>query len=108
MTPFVEGVTHIAAIVFYLSAFAMGLVAHVHARLWARKISTIGIMAIAGGWRCFYLFLTNLNFSSVHGTVLWSRVLHYNTATWLFIMAFVIRRSERYGVDLSTSGGSDE
>ena len=103
MTPVVEGVTHIAAIVFYLAAFGMGIAAHYRARLWARKVSTVGIMCVAVGWLIFYLFVANLDFAEVHMSVLWSRIFHYNTATWLFIMAFVIRRSEKYGVELALS-----
>jgi hypothetical protein len=103
MTATIEGVTHIAAIVFYVCAFGMALIAHYNARLWARKISTVGIMLIAAGWLIFYIFISNLTFADVHMSVLWSRVFHYNTATWLFIMAFVIRRSEKYGVELALS-----
>jgi hypothetical protein len=108
MTPIIEGLTHIAAIVFYTAALIMGLIAFHRARLWARRTSTVGIMLVAAGWLIFYLAVTNLDFTEVHTSVLWSRVFHYNTATWLFIMAFVIRRSERYGVELALSRGPDE
>ena len=105
MTPLLEGLTHIAAVFFYVCAFVMALVAHYRARLWARKMSSIGIMSIAAGWLAFYLFVANPDFQEVHSSVLWSRIFHYNTATWLFIMAFIIRRSEQYGVDIALSRG---
>jgi uncharacterized membrane protein len=103
MTPIIEGLTHIAAIVFYTAALIMGLVAFHGSRLWARRISTIGIMLIAAGWLYFYIAISNTTFTEAPTAVLWSRVFHYNTATWLFIMALVIRRSDRFGVNLALS-----
>lgn len=101
MTPFVEDLSRYAVQVFYLAAFAMGLVAHWHTRLWARKASTVAIMVAAAGWLYFYTFLANADLSTASTLVLWARIFHYNTATMLFIMAFVIRRADRYGINLA-------
>ena len=104
MTPLLEGVTQFAAIAFYAAALIMGLVAFHGSRLWARRISTVAIMVTAAGWLTFYLFVVALDFTGTQqAEVLWSRVFHYNTATWLFIMALVIRRSEKYGVEIAMS-----
>lgn len=103
MTPFVEGLTQAAVITFYAAAFAVGLIAHWHTRLWARKLSTVGIMAASAGWLYFYLVIANATLSTAPMVVLWSRVFHYNNATWLFIMALVIRRADRYGIELALS-----
>lgn len=108
MTPAIEGITHIAVIVFYVAALGMAVNANWKARLWARRISSLGIICVAAGWLIFYLLIADLVFTEKPDVVLWSRVFHYNTATWLFIMAFVIRRSERYGVDMALSRGGDE
>lgn len=106
MTPLLEGLTHAAAIIFYAAAFTMGIIAHWHSRMWSRKVSSLGVMLITGGWIAFYLFVSDLNFTAASTPVVWSRVFHYNTATWLFVMAFVIYRSEKYGVRVALTRGT--
>ena len=106
MTPFVETVSRCAVIGFYAATFAMALWAHWNTRIWARKLATVGMMAIAAGWLAFYL--ANSHNASTSSVVLWSRVFHYNTATWLFIMAFVIRRSDKYGLAETFHSGPHE
>ncbi len=95
-----EFVTHIAVLVFYLAALGMGVYAHYRTRLWARKVSTIAIVASAVGWVLFYSVFTNplTVAGSIPDTVLWSRAFHYVSASGLFLMAFIIARADRYGL----------
>ena len=108
MTPLIEDISRHAVQVFYLAAFGMAFAAHWHTRLWARKISTLAIMLASGGWLWFYTLMANSDLSTAPTLVLWSRIFGYNTATMLFIMAFVIRRADKYGIDLALSRGPDE
>lgn len=95
MTPIIEGITHLAAIGFYIAALTMGFMAHYRAKIWVRKWSSVGIIVTSMGWLIFYFTVVNWDFTQVHTSVLWSRIFHYNTATWLFIMAYLIWRSEK-------------
>ncbi len=100
MSSLLEHVTHISVLAFYIATFVMALIAHRASRLWARRISTVAIMVAAGFWIFFYTIIVDLLHvgDGVHTSVLWSRVGHYITSTSLFVMAFVIRRSEKYGL----------
>ena len=101
MSSFLEHVTHISVLAFYIAAFVMALIAHLKSRLWARRVSTVAMMCAAGFWIFFYIFIVEvwqIGDTPVHTSVLWSRIGHYITATGLFTMAFVIRRSEKYGL----------
>lgn len=102
-----EVITQAAVLAFYLAAAVMALIAHSSARLWARRFSAIGLFIISAGWIVFYVVVVDPSLTSraVHSSVLWSRVMHLVTATVLFVVAFVLRRSERYGVDLALSRG---
>lgn len=108
MTPLIEDVSRHAVQAFYLAAFVMGLIAHWHTRLWARKASTVAIMVAAAGWLYFYTYVANAELSTAPDIVLQSRIFHYNTATMLFIAAFLMRRADRYGVGVALSRGQHE
>jgi|SRR5210317_255916 len=101
MNSVLEHVTHISVWGFYMAALIMGIVAHRNARLWARRVSTVAIIASAVFWLFFYTFIVEIwdMGTDVHTSVLWSRVGHYITATALFTMAYVIRRSEKFGLN---------
>ncbi len=107
MTPIVEGVTHIAAIVFYAVAFSMGVSALWHAHVWARRVSAVAIMVAAAGWLAFYVAVSDLQFDALPMSVLWSRIFHYNSATMLIIMALMILRASKYGIEYALSGRQD-
>lgn len=102
MTPIIEGITQAAVVIFYVGALTMGIRAFMVSTLWARRLSSAAVIATSVGWLYFYIFIVNIRLTAVHGSVLWSRIFHYNTATWLFIMGYVIWRSERvhrFGTD---------
>jgi len=101
MSSLLEHLTHISVLLFYIAAFIMAAIAHRKSKLWARRVSTVAMMCTAAFWIFFYIFVVeiwDLSIDGVHTSVLWSRIGHYITATGLFVMAFVIRRSEKYGL----------
>lgn len=107
MTPLIEDISRVAVIVFYAVAFFMALNAHWHTRLWARRASTAAMMIASGAWLFFYLVLANDDLTIAPTIVLESRVAHYVTATALFVMAYLIRKADREGIDIMLSRGSN-
>ena len=101
MTPVAEHLTHVSVLLFYIAALVMGILAHRNAKLWARRVSAVAIICAAAFWIFFYTMVVEIwdTGNVVHSSVLWSRIGHYITATSLFTMAFVIRRSEKYGLN---------
>ena len=103
MTPLIEGVSQIAVVAFYVAAAMMIIVALWHTRMWARRVSLVAMLIATIGWLMFYLFVSNLSWAEAPMPVLWSRIAGYNTAVAFFICAYVIRRADKYGINLALS-----
>ena len=108
MTEFVEFATRWGVIVGYVTAFVAGLAALRISTLWARRISSIIVMIIAGFWLHFYLLTVNPLTAVVNNGVFRSRTAQIITSAGLFTMAFIIYRSEKYAAKAKANGGTIE
>ena len=97
MQEILEVGTRLLVIAGYSAAFVTAFLAHRNANLWSRKVASATILATTLGWILFYMYLLGLDFHSPQATVtlMLSRILHYVTATGLYISAYLIYTSER-------------
>lgn len=99
-----ETITHLFVLAGYTAAFTVAVTAFTRTTMWSRKVSTLAIMLISVFWFGFYFWLSvrGRTHPGVTQAVLVSRIGHYFTAAGLFVMASMISRSERYGVQVVT------
>ena len=96
----VEWLTWVAVLVFYLTAFGAAYYAHRNTKLWARRVSTAAILIATLTWILFYIFIApGASGTTASRGIVYSRIAHYINATALFVMAFLIHRADKYGID---------
>ena len=98
MSEVLEVFTRALVVILYLGAAIVATRALGNAELWARKVASIAILVTAVGWILFYIYLLGFDFHSAKATTnvtMISRIMHYVTATGLYLSAYMILMSER-------------
>lgn len=103
MPELLEVTTRGLVLVLYLGAAVIAIRGLTISRMWVRKVALITILVTAVGWAAFYLYLLGFDFHSAKSSsavTMVSRILHYVTATGLYISASMIVIAERVNGDL--------
>jgi hypothetical protein len=93
-----EVATRALVLIMYAGAGTVAVLAWCGSKTWARRVAAITIVVTALGWVAFYGYLLGFDFHSAKSTTnvtMLSRVMHYVTATGLYISAYMILISER-------------